>query len=238
MNNETGSYVRLVETATHGRVLLRDAADGRPRGLLLGFHGYAESADVQLERLANIPGADVWMLASIQGLNRFYRGRGEEVVAGWMTRQDREQAIADNVRYVGAVVESVRGGISAGPGYDVPLPIVCAGFSQGVAMAFRAAVRGRGGSAGVIAVGGDVPPELLADVECRFPPVFLARGDRDEWYTAAKLDADAAALRSRGAGVDTLVFSGAHEWLEAVHPGVERFLRASLAANAAEVGDD
>src|SRR4029450_10039433 len=140
-----------IAAPTHGRVLVRDV--GSPRGLFVGFHGYAETAEVQMERLAAVPGADGWTLVAAQGLNRFYRGRTQDVVAGWMTRQDRSDAIRDNVAYVDNVIEATRIGSE---------PIVFAGFSQGVAMAFRAAVLGSARASGVIAVGGDIPPELLA----------------------------------------------------------------------------
>jgi len=131
------------------------------------------------------------------------------VVSSWMTRQDRDTAIADNVRYVDAAIAAVRTSGSNDP-------IVYAGFSQGVAMAFRAAVRGAAPAAGVIAVGGDVPPELLADASVAWPPVLLARGRAEEWYTAAKHDADVAALRARGAEVQPLTYDAAHEWTPAV----------------------
>lgn len=233
----------LVPTGTHGRVLVRDTPT--PRGLLVGFHGYMESAQVQMDRLTGIPGAEAWTLVSVQALNRFYRGRSEDVVAGWMTRQDRGAAIEDNIDYVNRVIDSV----------DVPVArIVFTGFSQGVAMAFRATVlRGprsntvqheppfntvQHGAArfntshsstglntvGIIAVGGDVPPELLADPAAKFPPVLLARGARDEWYTAAKLDADMAALTARGVPVESLVYDGAHEWTPEVSAAAGRFL--------------
>jgi len=41
--------------------------------------------------------------------------------------------------------------------------VVFAGFSQGVAMAFRAAVNAGRRVAGVISVGGDIPPEITPD---------------------------------------------------------------------------
>jgi predicted esterase len=132
-----------------------------------------------------------------------------------MTRQDREAAIADNIAYVDRVVEAVAPG---------RVPIVFAGFSQGVAMAFRAAMRGARRGAGVVAVGGDVPPELLKDAAITFPPVMLARGERDEWYTAAKLDADVAALESRGVDVEGLVYAGTHEWIDDVSHAAARFI--------------
>src|SRR6188508_1174465 len=93
---------------THGRVLVRDARAAARKGLLVGFHGYMESAKTQMDRLQAIPGGTDWTLVSIQGLHRFYRGRSEEVVASWMTREDRELAMADNLRYVDAAIAAVR----------------------------------------------------------------------------------------------------------------------------------
>jgi predicted esterase len=196
-----------VSVTTHGRVLVDDDGDegARPLQLLVGCHGYAQNADEMMEMLRGIPSGKEWTRVSIQALHRFYRGRAEVTVASWMTRQDRDLMIGDNVAYVDAAIAGV-----AGKRAIERLAFV--GFSQGVAMAFRAAVLGAGKADAVLALGGDVPPELLADPSVTFPRVLLARGTRDEWYTGAKLDADAAALRMRGARVDTLAFDGAHEW--------------------------
>ena len=204
-----------IEAPAHGRVLVRDVDS--PRGLLVGFHGYAETAETQLERLAAVPGTDAWTLVAAQGLNRFYRGRTQDVVAGWMTRQDRDDAIRDNVAYVDNVIEATRNGSE---------PIVVAGFSQGVAMAFRAAVLGRAGVNGVIAVGGDIPPELLAGSASAspFPRVLLIRGATDDWYTAKKLDADMSALRARGEEPEAVTHDGGHEWTADVAMAAGDFL--------------
>ena len=178
-----------IRTSTHGRVLVRQAAQPAPVGVLAGFHGYMENAAIQMARLAAIPGTSAWTLLSIQGLHRFYRGRSEEVVAGWMTREDREDAIADNIGYASVAFDT----FSADP----DRPIVCVGFSQGVATAFRAGMRGPRRAAGIVAVGGDIPPELLADARVEFPRVLLLRGARDDWYTETKLSADVRARPAR-----------------------------------------
>jgi len=209
--------VRLVPARTHGRILIREAPDGSPRGVLLGFHGYKEPATAQLERLAGVPGAHRWTLVSVQALHRFYLGRTRDVVASWMTSEDRDEMIADNIAYVDGVVEAVDAAAA---------PIVCIGFSQGVAMAFRAAARGRMRAAGVVGVGGDVPPELLADGAVAFPPVLLVRGTRDEWYTTAKHEADAAALAVRQPHVKTVTVEAGHEWTPGVAAAVGDFLNA------------
>jgi predicted esterase len=208
--------IHLIPTLTHGRVLVRPAQAAASRGLLVGFHGYMENATIQMARMVDIPGANRWTLVSVQGLHRFYRGRSEDVVASWMTREDRVEAIADNIAYVAATLDAVP--------HDESTRIVFTGFSQGVAMAFRAAVRGRDRAAGVIAVGGDVPPELLAEAASGFPSVLLARGERDEWYTHSKFDADVTALRARAVDVRPVVYDGAHEWNAAISSIVAAFL--------------
>ena len=202
-----------VATRIHGRVLVREAAD--PTAVIFGFHGYMENADIQMRRLVEMAGPAPWTLVSVQGLHRFYRARSEAVIASWMTSQDRDDMIADNVEYVDRVAE-----VSAPPG----VPLITAGFSQGAATAFRSAVRGKRRAAGIIAVGGDVPPELLPDRSLTFPPTLLVRGDRDEWYTAAKLDADLTRLRGRGAAAEPLIFGTGHEWTVEISGAASRFV--------------
>jgi predicted esterase len=67
-----------IATEVHGRFLVRPQQSS---SVLIGFHGYGESADDQLPRLAAIPGSDDWILVSIQGLYRFYERRTERVIA-------------------------------------------------------------------------------------------------------------------------------------------------------------
>lgn len=194
-----------VPVTSHGRMLLEDAGGAGPLRILAGFHGYAQNADEMVDLLRTIGADSSWTRLSIQALHRFYRGRSPVTVASWMTRQDREQLIADNVSYVDAALMQAAGG------RPIERLVVC-GFSQGVAMAFRAGVLGARTADAVVALGGDVPPELLEDRPISLPRVLLARGARDEWYGAEKLQADQARLRSRGVNVETLTFDGGHAW--------------------------
>jgi predicted esterase len=214
---------RSIATRTHGRYLVVPPAALGPAPLLIGFHGYAEGAEAQLERLRTIPGADRWRLASIQGLHRFYQRRTNEVVAGWMTRQDRELAIADNLAYVAGVIEAI------GREWPGASRVVLAGFSQGVAMTFRAAAAAAGRVDGVIAVGGDVPPELDAAALAHVPAVLVCRGARDEFYAPATFDSDVRRLREAGAEVRPVLFEGAHEWSDEVVRAASVFLHERFA---------
>ena len=212
-----------IAVETHGRYLVEPPDVPGAAPLLVGFHGYAEAAEAQLERMRAIPGADRWLLVSVQGMHRFYQRRANAVVASWMTRQDRELAIADNLAYVARVVDEAAGERGNGR------PLVFAGFSQGVAMAFRAAAASARPVAGVIAVGGDVPPELDAGVLARVPAVLICRGANDPLYAPATFENDVRRLRQAGTGVQPLEFDGAHEWAAPVLRAASLFLRERLA---------
>ncbi len=189
-------------------------------GLLVGFHGYAQTAEDMMTELRQIPGAASWTKASIQGLNRFYLRGDERVVAGWMTREDRELAIAGNVAYVDAALDRA---------LNVPRTshpaLVFVGFSQGVAMAYRAALSGARPAAGVIALAGDIPPELKADEALVWPKVLIGVGDREEWYSPAKVEADLAFLSARGVEHEVVRFAGGHEWTDEFRSAAGQFLR-------------
>lgn len=205
-----------VPAETHGRVLVSAPRREGPLRVLAGFHGYAQSADEMMEMLRGVP-AEEWTLVAVQGLHRFYRGRSQLTVASWMTRQDREVLIADNVRYVDAAIARAAGGRAIAR-------LICCGFSQGAGMAFRAGLLGARTADAVIGLGGDVPPELLDDARLAWPRVLLARGARDEWYTADKLRTDEVRLAARGARVETFTFEGAHGWERAFADRAALFL--------------
>src|SRR5262245_35691130 len=193
-----------VATTVHGVVLVRPPRpegeeEGGPAPLLVGFHGYGENAERHLAELVKIPGTEGWLVAAVQALHPFYT-RGNEVVASWMTSFDREHAIADNAAYAGAAVDRLREWAPAEP----QGPLVFAGVSQGVAMAYRAAARSGHAARGVIALGGDVPPELTDRHLARIPRVLVGGGRAETFYTPAKLEADVARLRK--AGVDVRPF--------------------------------
>jgi len=205
-------------TTTHGRVLVRDAASDGPVRLLVGFHGYAQSADEMFAELDEISVNKAWTVAAIQGLHRFYRRRTETTVASWMTRQNRDVLIADNIAYVDAAIAALAAE------RQVENLVVC-GFSQGVAMAFRVGVRGLRRADAIVALGGDVPQELLDDRSIAFPRVILARGRDDAFYTKERLEKDAAALRDRGGRVETIRFEGGHEWHDSVRIALAALLK-------------
>jgi predicted esterase len=212
------SEERHIATLVHGRFLVEAPADPTGCPLLVGFHGYGETAARNMEELRKIPGAAQWVLCAVQGLHPFYNRTGD-VIASWMTRQDRELAIADNIRYAASVVAELQRTV------PVSGKLAFLGFSQGAAMAYRAAAGSGHACHGVVVLGGDVPPELEARELAAFPPVLLGRGSSEEWYDAAKMEHDVELLRRKNIDVRPLVFTGGHEWTNEFRAAAGAFLR-------------
>lgn len=215
------SETRHIATLVHGRYLVEvppQPQEGETCPVLVGFHGYGETAEKHLNELRKIPGANQWILCAVQALHPFYNRTGE-VIAGWMTRQDRELAIEDNVRYVSGVVAELHRTL------PVSDRLVFLGFSQGAAMAYRAAAGSGHRCHGVVVLGGDVPPELDQRDLAGFPPVLLGRGSSEEWYDAAKMEHDVELLQRKAVEVRPVVFTGGHEWTNEFRAAAGEFLR-------------
>jgi predicted esterase len=200
----------LVPATVHGRYLVRR------RGLdslLIGFHGYAENAERHMAELERIPGIERWSVAAVQALHPFYNSRTNEVIANWMTRQDRDEAIADNIAYVERVLSGLAMGVKR---------IVFAGFSQGSAMAYRAAdaTRDRYPVAGLVILAGDLPPDV-GDRAASLPPVLLGRGLTDDWYSEEKLKKD---LKYLALVARPVLYEGGHVWTDDFRTAAGQFL--------------
>lgn len=195
-----------VEALVRGRLVVvrRD-----PRLLLVGFHGYGETAEVHAAELQQIPGAEEWTIVAVQALHPFYIRSDQRVVASWMTSLDRELAIEDNLGYVRNVLGEF-------PGRE---RLVFAGFSQGASMAYRAAAEFS--CNGLISLGGDVPDDVVPKIS-QLPRILIGRGETDEWFTAEKLKNNLRSLD--GHPVEVVEFAGGHEWSEVFRQRAGTFL--------------
>ena len=200
---------RTIAASVHGRYLIAPPAAPGPAPLLVGLHGYAETAEIQLDRLRMISAPEQWLIVSVQGLHTFYRGRSQDVVASWMTHQQRELMISDNIAYVHEPRRYGRARVA--PQIGPCVRRLLARCWDGV--------QGSGGLVpsgfdGVITVGGDVPPELSAADLSRTRSALVGRGSRDDWYTPEMFADDVERLRQARVDVRAIEFDGGHEWSE------------------------
>ncbi|MCP4203984.1 MAG: phospholipase [bacterium] len=215
------SKILKVATQVHGRALLRHASVS-PAPLLVGFHGYGENAERLLEAIVEIPGISKWHVVVVQALHPFYNSKTGEVVASWMTKVDRDLAIQDNIKYVARALDEAKKSL------DLEEPTAFLGFSQGTAMAYRAAGAAGHGCDGLIALAGDAPVEIADESAQALSRVLIGRGTADTWYDEAKMESDVARLQGRGTRVETCVFEGGHEWTAQFRRAARDFLQSLL----------
>ena len=84
--------IKQTQTTVHGRYIIQNLKIKVPCPLLIGFHGYGETAEKQMKMMQKIPGINSWLCCSIQALHLFYNSKGD-IGASWMTSQDRESRI-------------------------------------------------------------------------------------------------------------------------------------------------
>ncbi len=183
---------------------------GEPQGdwdeLWFVLHGYGQLAGRflgEFERVA-LPGR---LIVAPEGLSRFYlRGDAGRVGASWMTRDDREAEVGDQVSYLDALYAH----LTAGRG-DARVGLF--GFSQGAATAMRWAVLGRARASRVILWSGGVPPDLDQPAARRAlegARVELVVGEADRSFTEARVEEELARLRALVGEPGLSRFAGGH----------------------------
>ncbi|NHQ59741.1 phospholipase [Chlorobium sp. BLA1] len=205
------------QTTISARYLLHPPSASGPVPLLVGFHGYGERAEDALGLLSSIPGSAGWLCCAVEALHSFYRPDGS-AGASWMTGRNREERIAENVHYVDGVIDRIK------ERFALQDRLVFHGFSQGVGMAWRAALLGRHRASALLLLGGDIPPEL--DLHGCTIRVHLARGNRDRIYSQEQFEHDKARLQHASIPFSAMLFSGGHKAGEEYFSEVSEFLSA------------
>ena len=220
--NTCMSYWNLPVT-THGRVAIDQNGNGSGPidTLVLGFHGYTGNADHALAMAASLKLRGSSVCLGVQGLHRFYKAG--TIAASWMTSEDREDAITDNLNYLDQVLQR------ANETWSWQRIILC-GFSQGAAMAFRGAAHLAKQPIPVyaIAVGGDIPPDVHQNLNKDYPPTLLIRGTSDRIYTEEKFSADRSIIAKHEAPITATSVDTHHTWDDAIASVARSFINNQI----------
>ena len=185
------------------------------RELWIVCHGYGQLAAKFLESF--VPLATPWRrIVAPEGLSRFYLERSRvgvntqaDVGATWMTREDREHEIADQIVYLDALLDHL---LPAASESHVRLRVL--GFSQGVATVSRWLVRGRRvRPAEVVLWAGSFPADVdVSQLVGRLAgaPVVFAVGTRDELASWAAADVEVGRFSAAGIDARLVTFNGGH----------------------------
>jgi dienelactone hydrolase len=149
-----------------------------------------------------------------EALSRYYldntRGgshAASAVGATWMTREDRESEIADQVSYLDTLSDTVASAVA-----PAAVKLTVLGFSQGVATACRWLDHGRARPHRLVCWGGAIPDDvrLGEGAPLRRPALWLVAGSRDIYATAERVAGQESALRAAGVPFTRLAFEGGH----------------------------
>ncbi|MEZ5029968.1 MAG: hypothetical protein R2787_01075 [Saprospiraceae bacterium] len=179
-------------------------AVGEPQRLLIVCHGYAQSVASFLQEVskADLPG---YVIVAPEGLSRFYRrGFEGDVVASWMTREDRLAEIRDQVAYLDQLANLLKDEYG-------PLPLDVLGFSQGVPTVCRWLAESEIHAEHLVLWQGMVPEtDTMSRLAAKFQQgVDLVLGNSDPFFTPTREGHLQEAVR--GIGVRWHRFEGGHE---------------------------
>ncbi|MFT3886032.1 MAG: hypothetical protein QM724_11550 [Flavobacteriales bacterium] len=191
-------HLRVPRTARYHT--LGDRASAREAWVVL--HGYGQLARFFLRAFEGLQ--EGRLIVAPEGLSRFYVNEDHSRVgATWMTREDREHEIADQITYLDALVEAAAAG----------LPVNVLGFSQGVATAARWALAGRTALERLVLWGGSLPPEAERWRNARAlrgTSIHLVHGEQDKVVPVDVLAQSEARLREAGIPCTTHGYAGGH----------------------------
>jgi len=183
----------------------RAGVDGETR-LLCALHGWGQNARSFLRRFGPLRGENILVVAP-QGPHQFYLDRDTRRVGfSWLTAYDRNRAMGELVILLDAVLEEVQNthGITGSP--------CVLGFSQGVSIAYRYKLLAGRPVRGIIACGGDLPPDVHGALSGAKPlDVFLVHGREDGIVPPARADEAEEILAAAGIQPTRFDFDGAHE---------------------------
>lgn len=171
----------------------------------LCLHGYGMLAQYFIKNFAEIDDGNNLFIAP-EAPNRFYlNGTYGRVGATWMTKEEREDDIADIIQYIDQVHQTLSATQQA--------QLVALGFSQGTPSVFRWAVAKRAKLRALVAWASDIPKDVLTPEGIQYLNsinVYLVVGTQDEFIFEQRLQAFRDLLKEVGLNYKFISFDGKH----------------------------
>ena len=172
------------------------------------LHGYGQLSEFFIRKFQAFDDSTRLFVAP-EGTNYNYlEGFKGRVGANWMTKHERETAIANNHRYLDGLMEELLVSYSVRPQINV------LGFSQGAATGTRWASNWSGEiSKLVLWAGGFAEDLILANMEGKFSDtaVIMVLGNQDEMIQAESIEKQEELIAKLGISVQKYAFEGGHE---------------------------
>jgi predicted esterase len=172
-------------------------------------HGYAQLANYFIQNFKSLDDGKNLIIAP-EGLHRFYwKEFSGRVAASWMTREDRENDIADNANYLDLVYSEV---LSQFKGRKIKINVL--GFSQGTATVCRWIANKKAHADNLVIWAGSFPADLNFEKDnLVFNSMnnFIVVGDADEFIDEEEVKKQEQFLKDKGIEYELIRFKGKHE---------------------------
>ncbi len=179
----------------------------KEKEIWLLFHGYGQLAEFFIRKFQEFDNPNRLFVAP-EGTNYNYiegfRGR---VGANWMTRHEREIAIANNQRYLNQLVDGLLAEYQEKPTLRI------LGFSQGAATATRWASNWKGEVTQLVLWAGGFAEDLeleLASLKFAKTDFAMVLGNQDELILPESIEKQEELIKKLGLPVKKYFFEGGH----------------------------
>lgn len=194
--------------------------DASTSTLWIALHGYGQLASDFASAVEPLLAPSTAIVVP-EALSRFYLAsttRGSHatasVGASWMTREDRETEIGDQISYLDELLTAVTVLATSRPRVSV------LGFSQGVATAARWVARSQVPTRRLVLWAGQLPDDVdPATLAASTEHLHFVIGDTDTLVAAEGIARTIARLESAGAPFERIGFAGGHRLDRAVLNG-------------------
>ncbi len=188
-----------------------------PHPLLIVLHGFGQVAGQFIKVFEPLAQKGI-LVAAPQGAHQLYTNLKERRVGfSWLTKYERDQSVSDFVAYMEQFFKLLQETCEVDS-----QRVFMLGFSQGVSMAYRTRAHSSLPVRGVIACGGDLPPDIVEQLE-GLPPIqiLLVHGRQDEEVSPEKAQKALKHLRASGLKPELFDFEGGHVVPSRALPKVE-----------------
>jgi phospholipase/carboxylesterase len=207
------------------------AAQSRPAPLLIALHGYGASKWHAM-REAKMIAPEGFALAALQGPHQHLKeprqpGGPLRFGFGWLTNFRPEESVAVHHRGLLDMIDTL-----VAEGLADPNRLFLLGFSQSCALNYRFAFTHPGRLRGVIGICGGLPGdwETSEIYQPTDAAVIHLAGERDEFYTPARVANYETQLRQRANDVEFRSYDAGHEISAAMRDDLREWLRQKSSA--------
>lgn len=181
-----------------------DIGDENSDHLIYVLHGYGQLSRYFIKKFEDIQHRAY--IVAPEGMHRFYnQGTEGRVGASWMTKENREDDINDNIHWL----NDLHAHLTTNRNYK---RITIIGFSQGGATAVRWLTKGVIFSANLILWGSIFPPDVPFDKQItnKIKYFKFVVGDKDPYFTNQN-DNQKLKKEMEDLGAKVIIFSGEHD---------------------------